>query len=149
MEIGLLRDKINNKPYLRLIETSTMDIPERLREIDRSLFIVRNLKQERFEMHSTENIGNTFCFVIPFKELDSRTLVLARKGDVKTGGIERALKEITESEERREKESEKKAKEIGNAMGHDFYKLLKDEASGGLTIPSVSVKGVETWSQKK
>ena len=64
----------SNHPYLMEIKTSVYHIPERLKEIDPSLFVVWNNRKHRIEIHSTENKGNTFYMALPFNELDSRVI---------------------------------------------------------------------------
>ena len=64
----------SDHPYLSEIKSNVYHIPERLKEIDPSLFVVWNNKNKRIELHSTENKGNTFYMALPFNELDSRTI---------------------------------------------------------------------------
>lgn len=65
-----------NHPYLQEIKSTVYDIPARLKEIDPSLFLAYNAKEDRIEIHSTENKGNTFYMVAPF--MDSRLIDLVK-----------------------------------------------------------------------
>jgi hypothetical protein len=53
------------------------DIANRIKSIDDSYFIVRDLKHKRFEIHNKKKKGDSLCVVIPYDRLDARTLVLA------------------------------------------------------------------------
>lgn len=63
------------KPYLELITDDLYKISERIKNIESGYFIVRNRKNGNYEVHSLFNNGtNTYCFTVPYDELDSRTL---------------------------------------------------------------------------
>lgn len=62
-----------------LVKNDLYDIAERIKEIDSSYFILLNRCNGRYEVHSTENIGETFCFVVPYRTLDVRTLNYCRE----------------------------------------------------------------------
>ncbi|MFV0515776.1 MAG: hypothetical protein ACK5MV_00050 [Aminipila sp.] len=69
-----------NKPYLRLIEHDVCSIADRIKEIEKEYFIVFNVLRDKYEVHSTANIGHdTYCFTVPYKELDGRTLEYCRQ----------------------------------------------------------------------
>lgn len=55
------------------------DICNRIKQIDRSYFLVRNYKTKKFELHSDEQKGGSLCLVLPYDKLDARTLNLANK----------------------------------------------------------------------
>lgn len=115
-------------PYLFEVKSNVYDIPDRVKEIDPSFFIVRNAKMQRFELHSTENKdGTTFCLVIPFKELDSRAIDHIRKHDVLTRG--RAI--FDEMEEHNRKVEQNKARRQRNfveSVARDIHSAVKRDA---------------------
>lgn len=62
-----------NKHWLKKIENDTFDICDRLKSIDEGYFVVFNTKRDRYEVHNSFQ-RETFCFVVPYKQLDSRTI---------------------------------------------------------------------------
>lgn len=54
-------------------------IAERLREVDGSYEIYFNLVTKSYEVHSTEQIKNSYCFKVPFDTLDERTIFHAKR----------------------------------------------------------------------
>ncbi|MCL1945429.1 MAG: hypothetical protein FWF56_06480 [Firmicutes bacterium] len=65
--------------YKSKITGDLYDICNRIKQIDESYFLVRNHNLNRFELHSSNQKGNTLCLVIPYSKLDTRTLEFARK----------------------------------------------------------------------
>lgn len=53
-------------------------ICDRLKEIDESYYVLYNLSKNCYEVHSSLQ-KNSYCFVVPFDELDERTLAFARR----------------------------------------------------------------------
>ena len=58
------------------IKTNVYFIPERLRDIDSNYFVVFNTDRGKFEVHYKGQPGGTYCFTVPYEELDSRTIEL-------------------------------------------------------------------------
>lgn len=54
-------------------------IAERLKEIDSSYEVYYNLSTSAYEVHSNEQVKNSYCFKVPFDVLDERTLFHARR----------------------------------------------------------------------
>ena len=63
----------NYENWLKKIENDTFDICDRLKSIDEGYFVVFNTKRDRYEVHNSFQ-RETFCFVVPYKQLDSRTV---------------------------------------------------------------------------
>lgn len=61
------------------IENDVFDITRRLQEIDASYQIKYNLNANRFEVHSSEQPKGSYCFSVPYDQLDERTLDYAQK----------------------------------------------------------------------
>ena len=61
------------------IENDVFDITRRLKEIDASYFVKYNLTANRFEVHSSEQAKGSYCFSVPYGQLDERTLDYAQK----------------------------------------------------------------------
>ena len=90
-----------------VIENDNLYILERLKEIDESYFIVYNTLTSKFEVHSSGQIGGTYCFTIPYSTLDERTIDFAKKTRVERR--DEIIKEIDRVNEKREKEVYKEA----------------------------------------
>ena len=88
------------------IEADCFDIANRLREIDRSYEVYFNLNSRCYEVHSRDQVKSTYCFRVPFKNLDERTIYFAIKTLSKNK--DNLIKEIEESNLRLEKENLKK-----------------------------------------
>jgi len=90
-----------------VIENDNLYILERLKEIDDSYFITYNLVTKKYEVHSNEQIGGTYCFTVPYPALDERTVLYAKKTRVERRND--VIKEIDFENEKREKEVYKEA----------------------------------------
>lgn len=66
----------------KVIESDVFDICKRIKELDPSYYIVYNFQNNKFEVHSNYQRGNSFCFIVPFDALDARVLEYARKTSV-------------------------------------------------------------------
>lgn len=118
-----INDILNKHQYLNLINSNVFDIPQRLKEYDPSFFIVYNCKDNRMEVHSLENKGDTFCMVVPYKELDERTLTLVRKNDIKTRG-RKIFEEIDRQNEKLELNKKSYMKDMIRNAGEEVYQKL-------------------------
>ncbi len=94
-----IRDRLQGKPHLQPVFSSVYFIPERLREYDADLFVVRNSKKQRFEVHSLANIGDTYGLTVPYPELDARTITLVQKNNLAAHG-RTIFREIDQHNER-------------------------------------------------
>jgi hypothetical protein len=124
-KLNEITERLNGKPFLHFIETSVTKIPERLEEIDPSIFIVFNVKRDIYELHSLDNKGNTFCFNIPYRRLDSRVIALFRKGDLKNRSIKEILREVDIHNELMEKREQRYRKGELNAMAREVRPVFK------------------------
>lgn len=87
MEIDLLfkyevNKRLAGKPHLRPVFDDLHKIAERIRDIDPTLFIVRNLENNCYEVHCLEHRPSTYAWVVPYRYLDVRTLRRARKNNI-------------------------------------------------------------------
>jgi len=105
---GQIYHALKGKPWLKVLETSVYQIPERVRERYGSMFIVYNLWKERYEAHTLDNSGpDTFAFPIPLDQLDCRVLTIARRNDVYRRGAKEIHREMEEHNEKLRKRKEK------------------------------------------
>lgn len=94
------------KKYLT-IDTDNLFISERLKQIDESYFILYNLNNKKFEIHSSMQSNNTYCLTIPFDRLDERTLCYARK--TRAENLDRLMEEMDKQNEMLERKRLKNA----------------------------------------
>lgn len=135
-----MKDKINSvllaKPWLELIENDIYDISNRIREIEDGYFIVYNRAGNVFEVHSTLNKGlDTYCFRVPYKELDYRTLQLCRETNIAMHG-DRIYKKMKEENASIEAENKRDFKRQLEGAGYETAQnvvlaLDKDELHEG------------------
>lgn len=81
-----------------LIENDPLFICQRLKEIDKSYFVLYNLKKKQFEVHSKDQLGGSFCFTVRFDALDARTIDYALK--TRREHIDEIIKTIDKENER-------------------------------------------------
>lgn len=74
------------------IENDVFDITKRLKEIDKSYCVKFNTGANRFEVHSSEQKKGSYCFTIPYGQLDERTLDYAQK--TRFENFEKIMQEI-------------------------------------------------------
>ena len=65
------------KNYIE-IKDDVYYICQRLKEIDESYFLLYNLTRHCYEVHSSLQ-KDSFCFTVPFQQLDERTIQFARR----------------------------------------------------------------------
>ena len=87
-----------SKPHLEHIAHDLFDISGRIRKIDDGYFIVRNHLMHRFEVHHVDNKPTTYAFIVPYDELDCRTLEYCEKTLVEHSA--RLLREMEENNRR-------------------------------------------------
>jgi len=109
---------ISDKDYI-LIDSHTLNIPQRLKEIDSGYFLLLNRWTGNFEVHHIENKGNTHCVTSPYDELDQRLLDYVRKTR-----IENASKIFEEMKKNNEKIKQSRRNDFNDYIGEvakDIY----------------------------
>lgn len=97
-DIEFLKNAQMMFPFLIYIDSNNYDIPERIKEIEPHYFVMFNPRQQKFEIHNTNQLHSTYCLTVPFNELDSRTL-----DEVRRTRIENAKKLMAEIEAHNQK----------------------------------------------
>lgn len=69
-----IMDALSRRPFHRLVRNDVYNISERIKDIEPDYFILKNTVNGRYEVHSTANIGDTYCFTVQEDRLDYRTL---------------------------------------------------------------------------
>jgi len=118
-------DRLQGKLHLRPIFTSTLSIPERLRELDPNFFLVFNTKTQKYEVHNLAHKGNSYGITVYYDELDYRTLYVTRASDIRYR--KNLFREIDEHNEKLERTAEKDRRNdlrgIGEEMKPYFSRL--------------------------
>ncbi len=66
------------------IKTDPLFISERLKEIDQSYFLVFNTIKNKYEVHSSEQKGCSYCLTCPNVALEKDLLNLSKRQGEKT-----------------------------------------------------------------
>ena len=93
---------------LKLITDDLFDIALRLRSVKDSYVVYYNTKKQHYEVRDSAR-GNCLEFVVPYDELDARTVEYARYSRVENA--ERIFAEVEEHNRRLEKEQAAKVVE--------------------------------------
>lgn len=79
------------------IKSDALFVGERLKEIDQSYYVVFNTIKNRYEIHSTNQVGCSYCLSCPHPALDERLVELARK--TRRDNINKLIEEIDKQNE--------------------------------------------------
>ncbi len=121
-------DRLQGKPHLEpLLCFGVYDIPRRLREYDPSLFVVRNHRRRRFEVHSVDNKGSTFCCDVPYDQLDSRVEEAVKRGNIRVRGPQ-IFQEIDEYNERLERSMKRARRTELEGIAEEMHPYFRDDA---------------------
>lgn len=111
------------------------DIADRIKEVDPRYFIMFNTREQKFEIHVNGQPDTTFGCLLPFDELDARTLEYARK--YSAARLQATIAEMERRNELLEKANEKAVfdraeprmiEAIKYADHHPFF----DQSGGGI-----------------
>lgn len=93
------------------INTNVFNIVKRIKQINENFFVCFNLTTKKYEIHNKSN-KNTFCYTVPFNQLDYRVLPYLIK-NLKKSAKEIFL-EIEENNQKIEKQNVNKIKDYAN-----------------------------------
>ena len=80
-----------------------MDIPVRLKEVNRDFFVMFNTRIQKYEIHCASQPESTLACVLPFDELDERAIKYAREHSrERTENLAREIEEYNERLERKQ-----------------------------------------------
>ena len=130
MRKARIADVTASKPWLQLIEGSVCRIPERLKEIDNGIFVVRNTKKGIFEAHCLNNYGDTYAFTIPFDELDTRAIEFYYRTNLRLHGkkIYDAIRDKNIEQKKRNRRHRDNELET---FAHELYPEVRKKAQEG------------------
>lgn len=121
-----VRIKIEYKPRLVPIFSSTHNIPERLNEYNPNLFICHNCVKNRFEVHSLEQT-ESYCADLPYRSLDERSLRWIWQNDIRVHGDE-IFKEIDRHEEGMKKQKDREFRNWVEDVGSETRSMFAKDA---------------------
>lgn len=100
-----------------VIASNAYRIPERLKDVDSGYIVLYNRKRDKFEVHNSYQPDfDTYCFTVPFEELDARTIEYANRTHVRNKIRTKVIfKRLEEAVERR------KTKEIKKTIAEAGY----------------------------
>ena len=127
-----IKETLLKREYLEIVKSDVFRIADRIKRIDKDYLILFNHKSRKYEVHNSSNIGNTYCFTVPYDELDDRTLEYCRETLVENdvaASIDYFNKKIEKSKER-EKENlfESTSREFADRMS---YAVEEDQLHEG------------------
>ena len=61
------------------IFSDVYNISNRIKDIDKSYYIVYDASKGKFEIHSSQQIGTSYCLTLPYEKLDERALKYVRQ----------------------------------------------------------------------
>lgn len=93
--------EIKNDPYF---------ISQRLKDIDQSYYLVFNCIKGKYEVHSSKQVGCSYCLTSPYEGLDARLLELAR--NTRRENLKELITKIDEENAKLEAKNTKKLEEI-------------------------------------
>ena len=96
-----------------------------LKAIESGYFVMYNPMSEKYEVHSKDNIGNTYCLTT-YRQLDSRTVELVQKTAVARADI--LARDAAKSQELYEKRRARERRNHMEAVAADeiFPKYVKE-----------------------
>lgn len=91
------------------LKSDAFFVSERLKEIDQSYYLVFNTISNKYEVHSSKQVGCTYCLTCPNDALDERLVELTKK--TRRENLYELLKEIDKANEKLEKQTLKDKKQ--------------------------------------
>ena len=115
----LMRDRVE-------VRSHALDIPERVREIDPGLAIMLNTRTQRFEIWREDAGRPVLECVLPYDELDERTVRHVREHRMER--MEVLVREVEEHNRRLEEETKRRWLEDAGERTREAVKYLKGKA---------------------
>ncbi len=90
-----------------LLESDPFYISDRIKEVDENYYFVFNKRENRIELHRSNQKDSTLSLVLPYDCLDERAIFLARKTRIEN--LNKIIDEIDKENELREKKLHRQA----------------------------------------
>lgn len=91
------------------INNDLFDVAARLKSVNWNYRLYYNKLRDRFEVHNLLQRPNTLAFVVPYDDLDARTVEYARFSSVQNA--QKLFRDIEKNNENLEKEAQKRSVE--------------------------------------
>lgn len=121
------------------LKNTVFNINNRLKSIDNTFYLTFNTRLQRYEVHSSKQ-KNSFCFALPYNQLDARVLTYARKTSIKN--LTNYLQEIQQHNEQKELNSIKDKNDYVKQQALDMLFFLQN-SSKSANFSSTFAKGVK------
>lgn len=141
-----VQTRLWERPECSPVFTSTLFIPERLREYDPALFLLYNNETERFEVHSLADKSLLGGTVLPYKRLDNRAIEYVKRHDIRRRGRE-IFREIEASEEKAERDRKRQFSNWVESVGKETRSLFAKSALGLDDMKTVHGTGGQPWQR--
>lgn len=106
------------------IKHDVFNIIKKLKKIDKKYFIVYNLNSKKFEVHH-KNSANTLQLVLPYDQLDSRTLDLVLKTSVEHQ--KKLLDDMEKNNQKIEQEKQNRLLDEASFKAKDMLKYAESK----------------------
>lgn len=113
---------------------SVYGIPERMKELRESLFMMFNVKTQRYEVHDSTQTDCTLACELPFEQLDARALLYVRehmreRTEALVAEIERHNEQLEEKsyQEKMDKAGYRMKQAIRYLSSHESAETLPEE----------------------
>ena len=108
------------------VTSHVMDIPVRLKELNRAFFVMFNTRTQKYEIHCADQPFETLACSLPFEELDARAITYAREHSVER--LEKIAREIEEYNERLVAKAEADMMDKANHKMKEAFNYLKNNS---------------------
>ena len=101
------------------IDHDLFGISDRIKDIEDEYFILFDLDRGKYEVHSKANPKDTYCFTVPYKELDARVLEYCRKTHIANN--KELMKDLNKQAELHMKHQKKRRTDILEDRSLELY----------------------------
>jgi hypothetical protein len=119
--------RLQYRPFLFLVEQSVYDIPKRIEEYDKDMFVVFNSLKQKYELHSIQYPGDTFQLTFPYQELDVRALRHVWESDLSVHG-KNIFRRLEQDEEKAKKSKDRDFKNWAQSVARETKSLFAKDA---------------------
>lgn len=121
-------ERISDRPRLIAMFDSALDMPQRIQEYREHFFVCYNRVADKFEIHSLDQEGDTYCATVPFRELDRRTLIYLWQNDIRVHGKD-LIRRIDEANEKMQKTKQKDFRSFTHDFAREHRSLFAKKAA--------------------
>lgn len=84
-----------------------------------------NVDTENFEVHSLDNVGNTYSFTVPFDGLDARILQKVEQNDLKKKSLKAIIQEMDRKNDALERRNERQRRDTIRDVAVEMRPMFK------------------------